>query len=68
MGYDADTQRYTFEDTRSTAQGASKLYIGEPGMEYGGVMTPIGGQDLQGDVFASTERGVLLQFLICLDF
>ena len=31
-------------------------------MEYGGVMTPIGGQDLQGDVFASTERGVLLQF------
>jgi len=63
VGYDADTQRYTFEDTRSTAKGSPRLYIGEPGMEYGGVMTPMGGEDVQGDsvreAFSSTERGML---------
>jgi len=63
VGYDADTQRYTFEDTRSTAKGLPRLYIGEPGMEYGGVMTPMGvNLDVQGDAvreaFSSTERGM----------
>jgi len=64
VGYNADTQRYTFEDTRDTVKGSPRLYIGEPGMEYGGVMTPIRGQDMREEAvregaFASIERGVL---------
>lgn len=35
VGYDADTQRYTF-------QRGNELWLGEPGVHYGGQMTRIG--------------------------
>jgi len=35
IGYDADTQRYTF-------QRGNKLFLGEPGSKYGGHLTGAG--------------------------
>jgi len=35
VGYDADTQQYTF-------QRGNELYVGEPGVEYGGNLTRVG--------------------------
>lgn len=35
IGYDADTQRYTF-------QKGNELWVGEPGSEYGGNLTRAG--------------------------
>ena len=35
VGYDADTQRYTF-------QKGNELWLGEPGAEYGGILTRAG--------------------------
>jgi hypothetical protein len=39
IGYDADTQRYTFLDT------SGEIYVGAPGEHYG-VMRPAGEEDL----------------------